>query len=124
MKNAKRAGTKREHQVADVLRSEGWIVYRSAGSHGCADLVAMRVGFPPMLVQVKGNAGGPWEHFRPVERRELEAEAIMAGATAHLVHWPPRHIPRWYGRLEWPGNAGLESHLAEIDHRLQAGVPS
>lgn len=94
-------GPRREHQVANVLRREGWVVYRSSGSHGNADLVAMRAGFPPMLVQVKSSVR-PFEHFRPAERLALAHEAIAAGAVAHLCHWPANGQPRWYGRHEWP----------------------
>jgi len=113
-------GTKREHKVASILRADGWIVYRSAGSHGCADLVALRVGFPTMLVQVKGNAGGPYMHFGPAERAELEREALAAGAAAWLCHWPPRKEWRWIPRLDWPGEHEPEPNYHEFDGRLRA----
>lgn len=116
-------GAKREHQVADRLREEGWVVYRSAGSHGCADLIAMQVGWPNMLVQVKTDAAGPWDHFRPAEREALAGEALKAGAAAFLCHWPPRKTwdwvlaHGWYPRLTWPGE-NTEQAIPELDGRL------
>lgn len=99
--SAKSKGTAREHKVADLLTSVGFVVYRSAGSHGCGDLVAMRLYLAPMLVQVKGNVGSPWAHFRPAERADLWAEARKAGAVAVLAHWAPWKSPRWYVGPEW-----------------------
>lgn len=84
------------------LRAEGWVVYRAAGSHGCADLVALSAGRTPMLVQVKSSAQGPYEHFRPDERVALCAEATQAGAEAVLCHWPAHRSMRLLGSDEWP----------------------
>jgi Holliday junction resolvase len=98
---AKSKGTAREHKVADLLVAHAFVVYRSAGSHGCGDLVAMRRDGPPMLVQVKATAGGPWTHFRPSERTALYAEARQAGAVAVLAWWPPRKPLRWYAGPDW-----------------------
>lgn len=102
------AGTKgaaRERQVAGLLTAHGWVVYRAAGSHGNADLVALRCDGPPMLVQVKASSAGPFEHFRPTERQALYAEAKRAGAVAVLAHWAPRKPLRWYVGPKWePGD--------------------
>jgi Holliday junction resolvase len=104
-------GIVRERQVMAVLRAEGWVVYRAAGSHGHADLVALRAGDPPRLVQVKGTAGGPWEHFGPAERAALIAEAVQAGAVAMLCWWPPRRPVQWIGGDLWP-RSRLRAELA------------
>lgn len=114
-------GSNRERAVAEQLRADGWIVYRSAGSHGNADLVAMKVGFPPLLVQVKSSVR-PFEHFRPSERIALEHEAIMAGAVCWLVHWPSYGEPTWISRFDWPGNGDLCStdDAPELDSRIGA----
>jgi Holliday junction resolvase len=95
-------GIVRERQVMTTLRASRWVVYRAAGSHGCADLVALRAGEAPWLVQVKGTAAGPYEHFGPAERAELAAEAEQAGAVAMLCWWPPRRPARWIPADEWP----------------------
>lgn len=97
-----RRGTRREHQVRDVLREDDWVVYRGAASLGCADLVALKVHRLPRLVQVKSCASGPYDHFRPAERAALKQEAEWAGAEALLAWWPPRGKLRWIAVEEWP----------------------
>lgn len=42
MSNQYRRGRRLEYQVKKDLESEGWTVLRTAGSHGFADLVALR----------------------------------------------------------------------------------
>jgi len=117
-------GSNRERAVAEQLRGDGWIVYRSAGSHGNADLVALKVGHPAMLVQVKSSVR-PFEHFRPEERRALEEEALYAGAVPWLVHWPTRGKPTWISRFDWPGNEELRSaYDAPLGLDSRIGVPS
>jgi Holliday junction resolvase len=98
----KSRGTVRERQVAVLLMGDGWVVYRAAGSHGCADLVALRNGDRPRLVQVKGSAASPYEHFPPSERVALVHQARRAGADAWLCWWPPRRQPRWVAADLWP----------------------
>lgn len=95
-------GIRRERQVRDKLASEDWVVFRPGGSLGCADLVALRDGSRPRLVQVKASAQGPYEHFRPAERLRLAATARMCGADALLAWWPPRGVLRWIPTQEWP----------------------
>lgn len=99
--SAKSKGTAREHKVADLLVGDGWVVYRSAGSHGCGDLVALKVRYASLLVQVKATAGGPFEHFRPAERQQLYAEARQAGARAILAWWPPHRKLRCFEGPSW-----------------------
>lgn len=96
------AGRARERQVADKLRGDDWVVVKGT-TYGVADLVALRVGSTPRLIEVKSTAGGPYERFGPAARASLIAEAERAGAQAWLAWWPPngklRHIPA----TEWPG---------------------
>lgn len=95
-------GTRREWKVRDYLMDRDWIVFRPGASLGVADLVALRDGSMPQLVQVKGSAAGPYEHFRPAERVRLIAVARLAGATPVLAWWPPRGKLRFIGAEEWP----------------------
>lgn len=98
-----RKGAVRERQVAERYEANGWVVYRSAGSHGPADLVALKAGVMPELVQVKATKAGPWSGFGPADREELRDEALRAGARAVLCHWPPdRKGPRFLHVQDWP----------------------
>lgn len=98
----KGAGTRRENQVKDLREAEGWVVTRSPGSLGPADLVCLKAGETPLLEQVKATTGSPWQGFGPKERSELSATAKRAGAVALLCHWPPYGKPKWYGEDQWP----------------------
>jgi Holliday junction resolvase len=99
-------GSARERKVMLLLEGQGFVVYRSAGSHGCADLVALRLDTIPALIQVKADAQSPWAHFGPVERRNLLLEARAAGGRAVLCWWPPggrpsfRIGPNWDAEVE------------------------
>lgn len=95
-------GIDRERKVRRLLEAEDWWVCRAAGSLGDADLVALRLGSRTRLVEVKSSAQGPYEHFRPADRRDLILAAKIAGADAWLCWWPPRGKPRWIPSWEWP----------------------
>lgn len=69
-----------ERQARDALEAVGWFVIRAAGSHGPADLVALKAHFTPLLVSCKldGRIG-------PEERAVVLAHAEQAGARAVLA---------------------------------------
>jgi Holliday junction resolvase len=94
-------GRHRERQVAERLRSEGWVVLKGT-SFGVCDLAAMRAGDTPLLVEVKANQGSPYMNFRGEEREVLALEARRAGARAVLAWWPPRRPLRLIPSSEWP----------------------
>lgn len=92
-----------ERQVRDALRAAGWYVIRSAGSQGAADLIALRAGNTPLLVQCK--LGG--RISRP-ERQALLDAAFGAGGRPIVALRPQG------GRIQLL--AILESHrLAPLD---------
>jgi Holliday junction resolvase len=95
-------GHDRERKVADHLRRHNWFVTRAAGSFGCADLVALRAGSTPLLVEVKSTARSPYDHFPPRDRERLRDVAKLAGAKAVLAYWPPRGTLRFLHPEEWP----------------------
>jgi len=72
-----------ERQVRDPLRAHGWVVIRSAGSLGVADIVALRKGNTPALVSCKLSA-----RIGPDERAALIEAADRAGARAVVAHRP------------------------------------
>jgi Holliday junction resolvase len=94
--------TNRERKVRDHFLALDWWVCRAAGSLGDADLIALKVGRRPLMVEVKANAGNPYMHFRPKDRADLLFAADIAGADAVLAHWPPRGKLRFYEPSEWP----------------------
>ena len=93
-------GTYAEKQTAKVLRTDGYYVVESRGSHGVADLVAVKPG-QVLLVQVKTGEGrleGDWWN-------DLAWAARSCGALAIVADWPKRgqlrlrqiigtHVPR------------------------------
>lgn len=97
-----RRGRGRELRVADRLRADGWVAYRLAWGH--ADVLALRYGEAPQLIQVKSTAGGPYERFAPADRAALLREARRAGATAWLAWWPKGRPLTWVPSTQWPGN--------------------
>lgn len=95
-------GINRERQVRVLLEDAGWWVTRAAGSKGDADLVALKAGRTPHLIEVKSTTRGPFHDFRPADRADLSAAAAHAGAEAWLCWWPPRKKARWFAEHEWP----------------------
>jgi Holliday junction resolvase len=98
-------GAAKERRAMALLQTLGFIVYRSAGSHGMADLVALHCHTPPLLVQVKASAAGPFAHFSPDERWLLLQEARSCGAIPILCWCPPRRMsfrrgPKWSEEIE------------------------
>jgi Holliday junction resolvase len=78
-------GTYAEKRTAAALRDDGYFVVESRGSHGCADLLAVKPG-QVLLVQVKtGDARLDHEWWN-----ELLAAALRAGALAIVADWPRR----------------------------------
>lgn len=100
-------GHDRERAVRRVLEGEDWWVTRAAGSLGDADLVALKAGKRPLMVEVKSTAGGPFEHFRPKDRAELLLAASIAGADVVLAWWPSRGKLQWFGPEQWPGRKAV-----------------
>ena len=102
-------GHDRERALRAKLQADDYIAFRAPASLGVADVVALKAGERPMLIEVKSTAGGPYEHFGPQDRSELSLAAEMAGAVAWLVWWPPRGKPKWIGENEWPSQRHQEA---------------
>jgi len=71
------------------LEPVGYVVIRAAGSHGEADLVALRAGSMPLLVSCRING-----KIGPLEREALHSAAKRAGGHPVLACRPSR------GRIE------------------------
>lgn len=97
-----RFGADRERQVKKLLEADGFYVTKAGGSLGVADLVALKAGCAPRLVQVKSTSAGPFSDFGPDDRAKLRLVARDAGAVAELAWWPPRKPCRWLLEPTWP----------------------
>ena len=95
-------GINRERQVAARLTAENWWVMRAAGSKGVADLVCLKAGRKPLMLEIKSTAAGPFAGFGPAKREDLRLSAEQSGATPFLVWWPSHGKEVWLGLDEWP----------------------
>lgn len=96
-------GTQRDRKVRDLLAADDWFAVCARGSHGCADVLAIKEGKRPRVIQVKSTAQGPYERFGPKDRAELSFAAKLGGAQAWLAWWPPRvRQPVWISESDWP----------------------
>jgi Holliday junction resolvase len=107
-------GSKRERQVAELLRAEGWVVFHNKASRGVCDLVALRqwaalrrrgyddTAAEARMIEVKGTTRSPWVAWGPGERQALRDAARQAGAVPLLAWWPPHGELQWLGEAEWP----------------------
>jgi Holliday junction resolvase len=100
--NSNRArGDYLEHQTRDALAQYGWQVTRAAGSMGAADLVCLRAGKRPLLVQCKIlGPGRSMPRIDPAERMALYECAQKAGARAIIA---TRYIGGVITLMELPG---------------------
>jgi Holliday junction resolvase len=98
----RRKGDYFERRTRDALEADGWVVIRSAGSFGPADLWAMREGRTAWLVSCKTNG-----YLSRVETIALNDVAEKAGAHAILA---------------WQKRPGVVS-LAQITRHGKLGLP-
>lgn len=95
-------GAKRERDALEYLRGLGYYAERTAGSHGVADIIALKKDHTPMLIQVKSGKG-KYSGFPPGDRKYLLQQANTAGAEAYLYWWPyDRKGLRIIPSDEWP----------------------
>lgn len=90
-----------ERQTRDALARYGWLLVRAGGSLGPADLVALRDGKKPLLIQCKIlGPGRRMPRIDPAERIALFAAAEQAGGRAIIA---TRYMPGRVTLLELPG---------------------
>jgi Holliday junction resolvase len=78
-------GRSKEYRTMEMLRGEGWVVARSAGSHGPVDVFAARAGII-LLVQVKKGKA----RMKTEEAKELVKWAEAFNADAEIWHFKGR----------------------------------
>lgn len=97
----RKRGRARELAYLRHLEREGWEAWRIDGT---ADIVALRSGERPHLLQVKSTVT-PYAHFQPAERALLRDQAKRAGAACALIWWPKGKGLRsaeWIDEAAWP----------------------
>jgi Holliday junction resolvase len=89
--NNRNRGDYFERQTRHALEAVGWLVVRSAGSLGPADLIAVRRSSDnqPHVLLIACKTDG---HISPAERANLLAAADQAAAEALLAHRPSRGL--------------------------------
>lgn len=107
-------GIQRERAVRDWFRDRDWLAFRAPASLGCADVIAMKAGERPRLVEVKSTAQGPYEHFGPADRARIRQAAELAGADAYLAWWPSRGKLQWIPESAWPAAKADQQTLALV----------
>jgi Holliday junction resolvase len=95
-------GHDRERAVKAYSIERDWLAFRAPASLGVADVIALKDGERPHLIEVKSTAQGPYEHFGPADRHRLSLAAHMAGAVAVLAWWPSRGKLVFIPESEWP----------------------
>ena len=78
-------GRSREYRAMELLRIDGWVVARSAASHGPVDIFAAKLGVT-LLVQVKSGKG----RLGTEEAKELVKWAEAFNADAEIWHFKGR----------------------------------
>lgn len=85
-------GVRREYQTKKVLEERGFLVLRSAGSHGAFDLVGISYADGEvLLVQVK--SGGA---LTPDEKREIQKVQVPYDTEFQVWEYPSRGIVNVY----------------------------
>lgn len=92
----RRRGDYHERKVRANLEKHGWLVVRSAGSLGPADLIAIHHARMPVLVSCKISGKVP-----PAEWDELYLVAMRHGAHAIVASRPKDGVIR-YQRIDMP----------------------
>ena len=78
-----------ERLTRRALEQAGWLVVRSGGSLGCADLVALRSDHQPWMVSCKATTS---PYLVPMERAHLYHTAVGVNAVPVLAFKPERGI--------------------------------
>jgi Holliday junction resolvase len=76
-----------EYKIATFMRRKGYFVIRAAGSHGVSDLVAMKKGEKPLLIQCKT---GVTQGLTADEHNALLNTAISSGGVPILAFKPEK----------------------------------
>jgi len=84
-------GYRFEVRVRKDMESRGWFVIRAAGSHGPADLLCLKAGEPPLLIQCKANSARYKREGIALAAiaDSVGAEALLAVKEGHKLVYRP-----------------------------------
>lgn len=100
--NSSAKGNAKERRTAALLAEDGWVIASRRHIGGCGDLLAVRTGEIPRLIEVKASAT-PWMNFRRPDRIAMRAYAAVNRLDAQLAWWAPRaKTPVYFGTDQWP----------------------
>lgn len=91
-----------ERQVAKQLEQDGWTVGSRRHIGGCGDLLAVKPGERPRLIECKRGAGSPYENFRTVDRNDMRDYAAERGLVAELAWRKDRGRVEFIDEASWP----------------------
>ena len=97
-----RRGIQRERDLVNLLRENDYFALRAPASLGVADVIALKDGKRPLMIEMKSTTRSPFSGFPPADRADLLFMAALSGAEAWLVHWPKRSKPLWISQEHWP----------------------
>ena len=95
-------GIQRERDLVNLLRQNDYFALRAPASLGVADVVALKDGRRPLMIEMKSTTRSAFAGFPPTDRADLLFAAAVAGADAWLVYWPKRAEPQWISPAHWP----------------------
>lgn len=109
---SKSKGTKAENECVADLRAKGWTAFRllpttndrddEVVGSGVADVVALKKGMRPRLIEVKATKAGPFAGFQPARRQRLIEVAEEADVDPLLCWKEPYKGLRYLPVSAWP----------------------
>jgi len=82
-------GQNYERELRDILRKQGWVVFRCAGSHG-ADLIALKPN-EHMIIEVKSTKHDRYKTTLDKEQFDLmNSYAIQGFSVYYFIRWKGR----------------------------------
>jgi Archaeal holliday junction resolvase (hjc) len=113
---AYKRGTNLERRIQKDLEAEGYLVCRSAGSGGIADLWAKRNEEPLLLIQVRRQG-----NMSPREWNWLLDAAVTLGAWAIVASAAPRKPVCYIRLLGYCAPYSRDRLCEEVDLSLSSG---
>lgn len=91
-----------EREVAKALEADGWTVGSRRHIGGCGDLLAVKPGERPRLIECKRGAHSPYENFRELDRNVMRDYAAGRGLVAELAWRKDRGGLEFIVEASWP----------------------